>query len=126
MSHARYPQSAIEASQRVLVALEALRVDPRTEALLETHHGVLWLPLHNLLNFPEEYPLVADDYRDKLSELSSALYEGLIDIDGQCAPAYYHLKNVHKLNLCITARDSFGPLGAALQCPNANWKVSYG
>lgn len=125
MNRTHHPQSVIEASQRVLLALEALRTDPRTEALLRTHSGVLWLPLHDLLNFPEEHP-TDDDYRDKLSELSSALYEGLIDVDGQCSPAYYHLKNVHKLNLRITARDSFGPLGAALQCPNANWNVSYG
>lgn len=85
-------------------------------------NGTRWLQLCNIVNGHIDVPIEIMPVLDRLHLL---LNGDLVSDRGGHSTTYYELKEAG-YNLWVTERDSFGPLGAAIKCPYADWNVSYG
>lgn len=111
-------------AQEVLNVLEKVRINEHTDKYLERDDkGRLWLPVDNILNgWVEGIP---EDFKKLLDNLHTVIHANLIGKNGNHSAIYYELKN-NQYTLWVTEADSFGPLGSAVKCPNADWSVAYG
>ena len=109
-------------AQEVIKAFEIIHQDPRTADFLEDYEGQKWLHMDNILNGHVEAP---EDYKDKLDPLCLTLNGNLINSNGQHSSVFYELKTAG-YSVRTGERDAFGPLGAVIKCPFADWYVCYG
>lgn len=110
-------------AQEVLDVLEELRVHPSTEKYIEEHEGDKNLPIDNILNGHVECN--EEEYKALLDKAHLVIHGVLISERGGNSFQYYELKKAGH-SLWVTESDSFGPLGCAIKCPNADWCVYYG
>ena len=110
-------------AQEVVNVLEELRVHPSTIKYIQECEGVKSLPVDNILNGHDECD--EEDFRALLDKAHTIIHGVLISERGGNSFQYYELKKAG-YTLWITEQDSFGPLGCAIRCPNADWNIYYG
>jgi hypothetical protein len=109
-------------AQSVIDLLKEVDAHQETRSTLQEEGAFKWLQCTNILN---GYVAASDEYKALLERLARLLDEVMILPSGQHSLTFFELKR-NGYRVWVTERDSFGPLGSAISCPDSDWSVCYG